>query len=133
MTPHERRGQQQLTQKFFWGTHSGVGGGSRAYARAADITLVFVVNEMRSRGLDLAFERDKLPRKISVTANVHYVDRSATQRVTLLVTGSAPRLIPAPHWLHHSAVRRFREQPLWRPCALEPFESTLLDASSDTR
>lgn len=125
MTPHENRGRKQVTQRFFWGTHSGVGGGDRSYANASDITLLFVVDEMHHRGLGLTFDRDRLPKKVNVSEKIHDSKKSVRDSIVSLTVGSAPRVIPAFHWIHESAVKRYKLQPLWRPRALDPLRHKL--------
>lgn len=57
----ERLGRKQLTQKFFWGRHGGVGGGNDYEKHWADITLRFLIEEMMDRELKLAFNKDHIP------------------------------------------------------------------------
>lgn len=126
MEPSKIRGKTQVTSKFFWGSHSGVGGGKQSEQAASDTTLLFLVSELRRRGCELCFNETMLPDKLpKVDRDFVPVRDSLRTRLIRFITGGGCRQIPSVDMVHWSGVRRFQEVQAYRPGALQLFEREL--------
>lgn len=105
----------RLTQLFFPGTHSGVGGGSDSEELLANSTLQFLVDEIKRFGLGIEFETSLIP-KGDIYIQPVEVD-------TRLPKG--PRKINSLDECHDSVPKRYHAVKTWRPRALEPLVEAL--------
>lgn len=127
MTPHSDRGSEQVTQKFFPGHHSGVGGGSWSERYCAAISLHFVIEETRRRGLELDFDDDLLPDLTDAKNNSTVRTYSYFSRYNLIrmLTGREARTIPSENMLHPFVSELYKRDLTWRPAALRKFRNDL--------
>lgn len=120
----------QLTQKFFWGTHGGIGGSELTELENGKITLRFTVDEMKRRGLRLDIDDDIVPDYPETAAE----DKTLTAGkggvfgVLTAVRGRFIRSVRDVRDVHHTVVERFQKNRLWRPEALMAIEKALLGA-----
>lgn len=124
-------GESQLTQKYFWGTHNGVGGGSYRERECSATTLNFVVREFEDRGLQLKFDKSFLPMDGDPEVSVEHEEFSIFTRFVKIVSGSSPRVICSVSDLHESVIRRYSRVPSWRPTSLTHLREDILRASRD--
>lgn len=117
----------QLTQLFFPGRHSGVGGGEPTEVELSNYTLTWMVGEMKRRGLQLKLHMDRIE---PGTCNVPPPPPLGwkdwmTQYLMNKVAGVHVREIEKIEQCHPSVAKRYALQPEWRPTALEPTKKPL--------
>lgn len=123
----------QLTQKYFWGTHGGIGGSETTEKEAGLTTLKFTLDEIKRRNLGLAFDETQI--------STDYPDIT-TKEVTALnagfmsfftrFTGTYVRPIQTIEAVHKSAIERFQINDKWRPEALKNLAEQLLKWKKQT-
>lgn len=115
----------QVTRAYFWGSHSGVGGGKKSEAVASNITLFYLLTMLKRFKCGLQFSEDMIPKSYEeVAREVVVQSNSFISKVIRLVSGRAERAID-PQFVHWTAIRRLQEVETWRPGALVPFEKQL--------
>lgn len=135
MVAHPRRGGSQVTQRYFWGSHSGIGGGKTGERQASQITLRFLFDEMQRRHIPLAIDARYIPSYPAINApEPREDDDTPTLRrwLTSVVGGAAPREVEFRE-VHVAAVDRLQQVKEWRPSALRPIENELLRLSLPTK
>lgn len=133
MEPSDPGNPEQLTQLFFAGTHSGVGGGDLAWKETALIALHFLIDEIRRRGLGIEFDENVLPPFGDPAVPAIDVKYTGTNWVFNYITGIAPRLVPSVDVIHSSAILRYQKESTWRPPALKHLHDDLLAATIDNQ
>lgn len=128
MIPDGRRGQEQLTEKFFWGQHSGIGGGNELETNCSDITLRFLIEEVNKHKLKLAFNKDHIPDEPDLFQKS--TSESFFDRMLGWVAGKYVRLIASINDVHETAIKRYKKVRHWNPDALQPFERDIRDNTS---
>lgn len=127
---HPAVGEQQLSQKYFWGAHAGVGGGDRRQVEASKATLLWVVDEMERRACGLELDRSLLPDSYDVhvdeTPTLLSKLQDALNAILDVFGAKQTRDIPSVSMLHDAAVRRYRSVQSWRPEALNKFREEIL-------
>lgn len=135
MHPHPSRFPSQVTSRFFWGVHSGVGGGLTDQRLNADITLRFVIDELSRRGCGLCFDAALIPtayhgdKDAAVMAKDGEEERKKTSlmtRIMKFVGGTGYRLVESVEDVHWSAIKQFQTNKEWRPPALNKIEAELM-------
>lgn len=119
--------KNQLTQKYFWGTHGGIGGSETTEQDAGATTLKFTIEEIKRRNMGLAIDESNV---------ADYPDISCKEEVTALnsgfmsmftrFTGLYVRPIQSIEAIHKSAIKRFQINSAWRPGALNNLAEQLL-------
>lgn len=123
---HAEGRPDQLTQHFFWGNHSGVGGGNARERVCSSITMEFLLQEMRRRGLHLGLNEDVLPKDRDIMTVLPPAEESRFDRVVKRFTGKSVRTIPSVDWLHETAILRYQLVEDWRPEAMQPLHDAIL-------
>lgn len=119
MVEHKKK-PGQLTQLFFPGRHSGVGGGEPTEVGLSDYSLTWLLGEMKRRGLKLAVHEDRIsPGTLDVPPAVVPRIDWWTNFVMKLASGRHVRPIPTVAECHPSVAKRYALQPSWRPDALK--------------
>ena len=131
MTCSEERGEEQLTQLYFWGGHGGVGGGDSRQLDSSDTTLRFCVEEIQRRGIGLALNMELIPEYGDIETETDEIKSSAIMGFVEKITGKFVRPIESVDHVHHTAVKRFQRVTSWRPAALEGLSSDLLSVQVD--
>jgi Uncharacterized alpha/beta hydrolase domain (DUF2235) len=120
MSPSSPENSSQLTQLYFPGTHSGVGGGSPDEEQLSDSALRFLVEEMDRRQLGLELNMGLIPtgsRDVPPVPVESGVDR---------VFGKYIRPINSLNECYRPYVEeRYHLQNTWRPEALAAFDQDL--------
>lgn len=116
----------QLTQRFFWGGHGGVGGGDGRQLESSSCTIRFLVEEMQRREIPLLFKMDKIPEYGDVESPVPEVHSSRVMAFVEKITGKYVRPIPSVESLHPLAIRRYQKVPEWRPASLEHLHDEIM-------
>lgn len=130
MQPHENANPQQLTQLFFCGSHTGVGGGKRSEIECSNVTLRFVVDEMRRRGLQLFFDMSKIPASGVADLLRHKTHSSKKRSIVKILMGKCTRRIDSVAALHPLAILRYQKCPSWRPVALQHLHQSIMASKS---
>lgn len=127
------RSPSQVIARYFWGDHSGVGGGAPNSEAASNTTLFFVLSEMRRRHLKLTF--DKPGPDDQVILPTAYPEPETDYEppkhdfmysFTRMVASAAARVIPSIDDVHWTACRRVQKIGKWRPEAVKLIESKLM-------
>jgi hypothetical protein len=120
MSPSSLDKSSQLTQLYFPGTHSGVGGGSPDEEQLSDSALRYLVQEMDRRQLGLELNMVLIPtgsRDVPPVRVACGIDR---------VFGKYIRPIKSLNECYLPYVReRYHLQKTWRPEALAAFDQAL--------
>lgn len=127
MVAHPAAGEEQVTSLFFWGTHSGVGGGKASETAAGATALRFVVEEMCTRRLKLAFNSAFIPPYYAIAPHVVPRNNSTWSKTARAMGGRQVRLISSGRELHWSAVHRYQKVPAWRPPALSHLHEAIMN------
>lgn len=91
-------------------------------------TLRFAIEEMKSRGLGLAFNDEVIPEYPNMRINKKLTaGKIGFNKVVDFVTGKYVRPITNVSDVHFSAIERYQENGEWRPNSLDPLETSLLD------
>lgn len=117
--------ENQLTQKFFWGSHGGIGGSESTEQDAGAITLRFTIEEIKRRGLGLAFDESTVPDYPDITREIITVLESGLMSV-MSRFDSYIRTVSSPDLVHETAVKRFQVNREWRPQALKNIAERLM-------
>lgn len=126
MTANPKMGESQLTQLYFPGRHSGVGGGCGKEVAFSMNTLNFVVHELKRRNVGVKFDLDTMPRSLNQKLSMlETLKPFSLQNILRAVSGVKCRPIPSVDMLHESAMIRFARMQSWRPKALESIRSEL--------
>lgn len=128
MYPSDPNKPEQLTQKFFTGTHSGIGGGDPDWVETSRIALHFMVDEARRRGLGIEFDESLLPPRGDPTKPVIPVQYKGSDWLFNQLTGIKKRDIPSVDCVHQTAIKRYQTQSAWRPPSLDHLRDALLKA-----
>lgn len=135
MQPTHPERPEQLTQLYCLGVHSGVGGCMGRIS--SECALRFVLNEMRERGLKLAFDEKTLSNsrvEPNTSTKISFADRLlyGFLRIVYTVTGSHVREINSLDQIHPSAIKYYQLHREWRPKALQHLSDKLMavDAQS---
>ena len=120
MKPNKVVGETQVSELYFWGGHGEVSG----QFECGKVTLRYLVQEMRRRGLGLQLDSDKIPVGYDLLAEQTPLPFSYT--ALRFLTGREERNITSVMQLHSSAVWRYQKKPSWRPAALEPIRDDIL-------
>lgn len=127
------QGSEQLTQKYLPGYHAGVGGGLEEEQGLTDNALWFMVDEMKKRGLMLDLNMKEVPRvdvtEVQLRRPVEYF---SVENLAKVVSGEYIRRIADMNEVHDSAVRRYMENPSWRPKALRGLEDDIAEFGAGT-
>lgn len=132
-------GPTQVTQKYFWGGHGGVGGGDSREEDCSRITLRFLLKEMEERGLSLAYDQQLVQELPDIQAPTIKPDSNPLMAVIGFFTGKFVRPIKSIEDLHLTAVKRYRLVEDWRPKNLGPLRNDILgdsdpnDVNADNR
>lgn len=129
MRPHATCSASQVTSRFFWGGHGGVGGGQADQRLNSDITLRFVIDELSRRGCGLCFDAAHVPSEYpDETAAPKDSEReiSLSSRITRFVTGMGYRHVQTVKDVHWSAIRHFQADKRWRPPGLRMIEKDMM-------
>lgn len=131
MQPHASRSASQVTSRFFWGVHSGVGGGQFDQRLNADITLRFVIDELSRRGCGLCFDAGLVPAAypdevVAKEDGGEGKPPSLRRRIMRLVGGTGYRIVQSGEDVHWSAIRHFQMNKSWRPPALNKIETDMM-------
>lgn len=128
MRPHFARPASQVTSRFFWGGHGGVGGGQADQRLNADITLRFVIDELSRRGCGLCFDAALIPSAYPKEKVSNAIERETLlrSRILRLVVGTQYRFVRSVEDVHWSAIRHFQTDKSWRPPALKKIEAKLM-------
>lgn len=122
MHAHEDAKADQLTQLYFCGTHTGVGGGKRCETACANTTLRFLVDEMSRRKLRLKFRMCKVPNYdpnfVTPGKSKRHHHASFKRRVIKITCGKHVRRINSISQLHPTVILRYQQSSSWRPAAL---------------
>lgn len=109
----------QLTQLYFPGSHSGVGGGSETEVGLSAYALAWMVREIRDRRVGLAFHEDRLP---PPQLDAPPASLTTSERIThacmRLAAGRYVREIRDSGECHPAVAYRFQHVDLYRPPAL---------------
>lgn len=122
------KGDDQLTQLYFWGGHGGVGGGDERQVTSANCALRFCVEEMQRRGLGLEIDMNMIPDIGDVEEDAETPKSSALMGFVERLTGKAVRKIPSIDVVHPLAIKRYQCNPRWRPAALRDLNDEILEA-----
>lgn len=119
--------QNQVTELYFWGVHSGVGGSAILQPESGDVTLHFVIDEMAQRHLGLQFRRDLIPKYPEVSVEGREAPPQGIYAVVQSVFGKYIRDIESINRVHSSAIKRYQQVASWRPAALNGISKQLLE------
>lgn len=124
---------EQLTQLYFWGEHGGVGGGDGSQIINANTSLLFLVQEMKRRGIGLQVNLDLIPASTMEPVKKQVVSPTIGERVMGVivglianVTGQYVRPIESIDLVHPVAIKRYQEVASWRPPALDNLKDEIL-------
>lgn len=116
----------QLTQLFFWGGHGGIGGGDDRQLPCSALTINFLVEEMKRRGLQLEFSDDFLPPLPDVATATFDIKETGLLGFLFTILGRNIRRIDAVAEIHASAIKRYQLRSDYRPTALKKLSEALL-------
>lgn len=116
----------QVTELYFWGGHGGVGGSEPRQPECGQITLRFLVDEMKERKLGLTFNMDEIPEYPSVDVEGRLAPPVGIQAVVAKVLGKYIRPITDKNQVHPTAINRYQQVSSWRPLALEDISKDIL-------
>lgn len=124
---HPDAGEQQLTQKYFWGKHSGVGGGDKSpdQIESAKRVLIWTIGEMERRGLGLSIDKSLIPDKFDIKVEEVIVKATGVWALLEFATGKITRDIPSLDWIDEAAIKRYSLVDKYRPEALKKFADEL--------
>lgn len=130
MTAHPSA-PSQVTEKFFWGSHGGVGGSEYTEPETIAVVLRFVLDELQALGFTLTIAADHpgVPKDYPDTAVERKLIAGLTRAdavVNAMTGGQYTRKIESVDQVHFTAVERFQKIPTWRPKALEKLEKELV-------
>lgn len=111
----------QLTELFFPGRHSGVGGGEPTEIGLSDYSLAWLVSEIKRRGMALKFHVDRLEEgtvDVPPPSPPSLGDRARAVAFNA-VSGRYVRKVDSVERCDSSVAKRYALQPGWRPEALE--------------
>lgn len=123
----------QLTQLFFPGRHSGVGGGEPTEVELSNYALNWLVSELKRRGIALKLHEDRIePGSCNVPPPpaLGWKDWT-TQFLMNRVAGIYIRPVNKVADCHPSVAKRYALQPEWRPRALEKKKRPLSKVAKD--
>lgn len=123
---NESVGEKQLSQKYFWGQHGGIGGGDRRMDQieSAKVTLLWTVAEMERRGIPLAIDKSELPD--SVDMKIGEAPKPGGLFGFLNQIGpKTTRDIPSIEHLHEGVAIRYKAVSDYRPDSLKKFHEEL--------
>lgn len=129
MVHSEKRDASQLTQKFFWGTHAGIGRVKYRELNAGDTAQRFLVGEMQRRGCGLVFDDANVPPFPEVDEEVTVANNAGSSDMMRFVGGKRYREVASIQDLHWTVIRRFQSIDRYRPTALAHLEEELTSAS----
>lgn len=116
----------QLTQKYFWGRHSGVGGGLKREVICSAITFDFLVEEMKKRGLGLQIAKDAFVGSRDIEEVLGKRNESVFDSIMKFFAGASARKIESLDLLDESVIRRYQEVSTYRPRPLEHLHEAIL-------
>lgn len=129
MEPADPARSGQVTQRYFWGVHEGVGGGHMRRQQSAFCALRGLVEEIRKRSIPLSIDDDLLP-SYDVTAKVEltFSDRATDGFFNLInvFTGEYIRHVDGIQQVHHTALTRYVKVLDWRPLALRSLQNEIM-------
>lgn len=114
----------QVTQLFFPGGHSGVGGGAAGAEGFAGNTLRWVVEEMKRRNVDIEIDQCKVP-EWTAPENVQGMEIGAIYKFMRWYGQRQERNIRSADECHESVFRRYIKKEDWRPKALERIKDAI--------
>lgn len=115
-------GKKQLTQKYFWGRHSGIGGGDALEPDCSDITLRFLIQEMKDRELELQFSIAHVPVQPDILQYNPVPEPFVDWLLRWFGGGNYWRVIADISDIHETAITRYRAVEGWNPKAMEKFK-----------
>lgn len=123
----------QLTQLYFPGRHSGVGGGEPTEVDLSNYALTWLVGEMKRRGLALKVHAERIePGTCDVPPPPPLGWKDWTTHLLMnAVAGVYVRPIHKIEECHPSVAKRYGVQKEWRPKALKPIEKSLSKIAKD--
>lgn len=127
MTAHPSVGEQQLSQKYFWGLHGGVGGGDTRpdQIEASKRTLLWTVEEMERRSIPLAIDKSLLPDSVNVEVQQDITKPGGIFALMAFFTPKTVRDIPSLEDIHEDALKRYKTVAEYRPESLKKFGDEL--------
>lgn len=116
----------QLTQKYFWGRHSGVGGGLNREMIYSAITFEFLVAEMKARGLrmQIAEAAFVVPRDFGDVLPPRH--ETLFNNIVKFFTGSADRSIESVDMLDGTVIKRYEGLETYRPAPLKHLHDAIM-------
>lgn len=132
MTANPKAGDNQLTQLYLPGTHSGVGGGSPGEENLSRFALDWMISEMRRRGLGLEINSSLFT--IDSTVDVP-PPGDGNEGIVMKAFGAINRAlgtytrdIKSTEQCHILGVAtRYQRQPTWRPKSLDPIRKDIME------
>lgn len=128
MTKHSAA-DGQVTERFFWGGHGGVGGSDAREPDCGVLTLRFLLKEMERRNLGLAMDASAMDidRPINVDARALNLkeEQNPVMKFFNFLTGRHVRDIEKLDEVDEAAVKRYKEVKDWRPDALKRLEEVI--------
>lgn len=128
----------QLSQLYFPGHHSGVGGGQPGEEKLSNFTLLWLIEEIERRGLPLSFHKERIEEG---TVNLPFTPLPVTERIhNALMNVAAGDLFQwkgvrtvASEDCHPSVAERYANYDNWRPAALEKAGKDLIKLAEQMR